>query len=480
MNLLSKLISPLAAVITVVVTLALSHFLTDWTNMPGYGLWTGIRPIEDKLIKLETFAKEGPVDAIVLGSSIGDFGFSAELYSKLMSEKLGHPYRVFNFSSGAVELVTTPSMYRIARTVTKPKAIFLISPAEIKRGEVLSPYSPDYILNHSPIGSAIHNQYLLGLQKTLWFFLPIVDKSAALRDLIIFGNFHNLVGQGMDTYQVNAYGDRLSYTAGALDVAQMNLFRQSAETSVKLIKKGSEQDLATAQNTFFPVIDIKAMAEIRKIALDDGLKIFVLAHSPAATLWKDPTSSSDYKKARTQYVDTLTKSVGGILLNPLDGLSIPDYAVMEYTHLNTHGAQIYTSAVFQSAIASGSSNQYRQNEVEQASLEPIRSKEATFSTWSAVVLREKGKRYKYLKCRFVQSIAVPPLPQTDLYFALRMPDGSDIISPARQLKSGEYEADVDLGKSDKEQALIFRLLYGSDTKVTVNAPLASYAWTSVP
>lgn len=113
------------------------------SELPTYGVWTGIRPIEEKIGKLEIFAKEGPVDALILGSFVADFGFSAELYSELMFEKLGRPYRVFNFSTGAVNLVTIPKLYRIARTVVRPKAIFLINPVQFKRSEIISPNSPD-------------------------------------------------------------------------------------------------------------------------------------------------------------------------------------------------------------------------------------------------------------------------------------------------------------------------------------------------
>jgi hypothetical protein len=474
MNFFSKLTS----VIVVVVIIASANFLISHADMLGYGVWTGIRPIEDKIKKLEEFAKGGQVDAIALGSSICDFGFSAELYSKLMSEKLGRPYRVFNFSTGGAELITMPFLYRIARTAVKPKAIFLTIPVQFKRSEDILPNNPDYILSHAPIGAGRNDAILLQLSKFAWN-LPIVSKSAALRDLIMFRDSRNLTVEGMDFYKVTAYGDRISYLAGTTSLDYMSRLRQAFEDQVKPMTKEAEQDLAVAQNTFFPSIDIKAMAELRKIALADDIKIYVLAHSSAAPLWMTPTANSEYQKGRAQYYDTLVKSVNGILLNPVDGLSVPDYGVMDETHLNTNGAHIYTRAVFQSAINHGPLSQPRTDEVEQVSLEPIRSKkDATFNMWSAVVLRDRGMRHKLLRCRFVESFAMPLIPPTDIFFALRMPDGREIVSPARKLKNGEYEADVDLGESDKKQSLILRLLYGANTMVPLNASLSSYVWVS--
>lgn len=473
MSLLSKLIPLLAAVLVV----ALANFVMGYSELPTYGVWTGIRPIEDKLKKLEEFAKEGPVDALVFGSSIADFGFSAELYSKLMSEKLGRPYRVFNFASGGVNLTTISDLYSIARTVVKPKAIFLASSAQPKRSEELLHHSPDYILNHAPIGAMFNHPIQLQISKFIWTS-PLIDKAAALREKIMFGSYKNLIGEGMDTYMVTASGDRISYTAGQAGLDHMRRLRQVFEEQIKPFTNQTELEFSVAQRHFFSAIDITAMEDLRTIAKKDNVMIHVLAHSFAGPLWMTSTGNLEYKRARTQYFEILTKSIDGSLLNPLDGLGIPDYAVMEDTHLNTHGAHIYTRAIFEAKNRLGELNLTRIDEFEQASLEPARSKEATFNAWSAVVLRERNVVNKSLKCRFVQSIAVPPLPPSDLFFALRMPDGTDMISPARQLNTGEYEASFDLEKNDKKQALIFRLLYGA-AKNPMNAPLASYVWTSL-
>jgi hypothetical protein len=189
-----------------------------------------------------------------------------------------------------------------------------------------------------------------------------------------------------------------------------------------------------------------------------------------------PTANSDYKKGRAQYFETLARSVNGELFNPLEDLSVPDFAVMEDTHLNTYGAYIYTNAAFQSQNSSAYSNVSDSNEIEQASLESVRSGDETFNSWSAIVMRERGERDKALRCSFVQNFAVPPIPATDLYFALRMADGSDIIAPARKLASGEYEADIALNKIDKRQTSVFRLVYGSEKKLPLNAPLRHCAW----
>src|SRR5215212_2354379 len=92
-------------------------------DLPEYGTWTGIRPLEEKLHKLERYAEDGPVDAVVVGSSIPDFGISARVLSEQMTGYTGSPYRAFNFSSGGSEVVTLPKLYRLLRTVAKPRTL---------------------------------------------------------------------------------------------------------------------------------------------------------------------------------------------------------------------------------------------------------------------------------------------------------------------------------------------------------------------
>lgn len=449
-------------------------------DLPNYGTWTGIRPLETKLDLLETFAKQGPVDAIVLGSSVVDFGFSAEEYSRLMSEKLGRPYRVFNFATGGAGISTFPDLYRIARTVSKPKEIWIASSTQRKNPEGIEKHTPDYLLNSAPISSTLESPHHLLFSRWAWK-IPLIEKSGAFRDLIVFGRYKNLAQSGMDTYALAAYGDRMSYTSGAQDETHMLKFKKIFEEQIRPISVNAS---APARNSakldiFFSKTDIEAMDEIKQLALRDGAKISVLAHSFAATIWENPSQDLSFRRGRDQYFKSLAIRVGGSLIDPLLDLSIPDYGVMEETHLNTIGASIYTRALFDAEhqIAPKHALKSLPEVSEQASLLPIRLKESTFNSWSAILMLEANTTQQSLRCRFVESFAVPTLPMDELYFALRMPDGSDVVVPAKKQENGEYLADVDLKASAKKRILIFRLLHGNgDVKHALNAPLASYMW----
>lgn len=472
MNLISKLTAPIATAITV----AFSSGILAFVDLPAYGLWTGIRPLEDKIKKLKDFASRGPVDAIVFGSSIADFGFSAERYSKLMSEELGQPYRVFNFSTGGAELSTIPALYRIARTVVKPKAIFLTIPVQFKRSEELFKNSPDYILANAPVGSDLGDPLRLELSAFYWT-LPLIEKSAALRDLVMYGRYKNLIGAGMDTYHVTEYGDRISFTAGQASLEHMQRLRQAYEEQVKPLPEGASQVAPVAKNAYFPLIDVKAMEELRNFSQQDNFKIYVMAHSSAAPLWVKPTENTEYKIGRMQYFNTLTMSVSGILIDPLNNFSVPDFAVMEDTHMNAYGAEMYTRAAFKKAVSKDILNQYQLNEEINLAV-PLRSMESTFNGWSSIVIREKGVRIKFLRIKFVENFAVPKIPKNDIYFALRMRDGSDIMAQAKKMDDGYFQAEININETNKSEALIVRLVYGVNSKTPLNAPIAKYYWAS--
>lgn len=462
----------------VILTILIANMIAAKLNFPNYGAWTGIRPLEEKLSKLEKFAENGDVDAIVLGPSISDFGFSAEYFSKLKSKQLGREYRVFNFSTGGAELSFLPNLYRIVLTITKPKAIFISIPVEFKRSEILDLNTPDSIMMNAPIGSSLKNKYSLFVSKLAWN-IPIIKKSAAIRDFLLYGKFKNLIGQGMDTFSVTNFGDRISYIAGLDNIEKMHKLRREYEAWIRPSSDLISYDLFESQKFFFPNIDIQAMEKLKNLTQQDGIRIYILPHVSSAVVWNAPINNSDYIKASAQYFSIMAKSMGATLLGSVNNLMIPDFATMEGTHLNTYGSIIYTEHLFISdpmnkAIDFEKSYQ----DIEMPSIEPIRIHDPTFNTWSSVIIREEGEGHFSLRCRFVYNFAVPVLPNNDLYFLIRMPDGSDIKAPVRKVSDGEYEASLYMPRTIHKQGLILRLVHGS-SNIPMSAPLSRYEWKKI-
>lgn len=471
MNKYKFFISP----ILVLSTFLLINFLLERIDLPNYGTWTGIRPLEKKLRLFEKFSKDGEVDAVVLGSSIADFGFSAEQYSNLMTNHRGRSWRAFNFSTGGAELSTLPVLYRILLTITKPKEIILVFPSQWKRPSKLYSYSPDYILKTASIGAALKSSNSLKIAKIFWT-QPIVDKAAALRDVVIFGKYQHLIQEGMDAYELNYYGDRISFTA-TKDFAQLSSLRHTYEENIRPYVEIKTEHLAQKKMAFFfPEIDIQAIKELKHLAAKNGTKITLIAHGSAATLTGESNKNEYYKLARKQYFEVLAKALGANLIYMLDQLVIPKYGVMEDTHLNHYGAKQLSTNAFYASI--GKTHYKKFINQSNATIMSINKQDDTFNSWSAVVIRESGEKSKNLHVRFVNSIAVPSFPNTDLYLALRLPNGTDLVAPAKKIGISTYEAEYPSLKTHKEPSIfVLRILYGIKPGLkAIASPLAEYNW----
>ena len=88
------------AVVFVAVNVAATRVRFTGFTLPEYGIWSGVLELEEKIRLLEAFAREGPVDALIVSSSMGDLGVSAETLTQELSTRHGRAFRVFNFSIG--------------------------------------------------------------------------------------------------------------------------------------------------------------------------------------------------------------------------------------------------------------------------------------------------------------------------------------------------------------------------------------------
>ena len=452
-------------------------------DLPDYGAWTGIRPLETKMKMLETFAASGDVDALALGSSIADFGFSAELFSQLMSRHLGRPYRVFNFATGGARPRTLPRLYRLARLVTKPRSVFVLVPPEQKLGEELRQSSPDYALLNAPVGGALTYPLFLPVSRLLWE-TELFSRAPAIRDLLLFGSYANLQRRiGMEAYRVSAHGDRVSYTF-TLKPDLLPLTKQQNEDSVKPFPKS----LARTSNAqemlefYFAKIDIDAMEELRDLVERDGGRIYLISHAGAAMWWGGPSSNAEYVATRQKFFQAFASKLNATFWNVVDApVAVPLYGIADDIHLNAYGAEIFTRLAFEASLGRLDGESARRIAAPAASppLEHLSASTQTFSPQSAILRRPAHEAHPLLRFRMVESLAVPALPQgVDLYAGLRLPDGQDIVVPAFPVGSSDFVAEVDLPPGTEPQSLVLRLMYDEmgTGKVALAYPLADYEW----
>src|SRR5258708_32118235 len=82
------------------VNLVLPHLTLYGIAMPEYGTWMGVIEVERKVRLLRDFAHEGEADALILSSSTGDLGLSAEVLTRELSPPSPRTFRVFTFCIG--------------------------------------------------------------------------------------------------------------------------------------------------------------------------------------------------------------------------------------------------------------------------------------------------------------------------------------------------------------------------------------------
>ena len=478
----AKLRIALLSVALFATVLALAYAASSRFSFPNYGAWTGIQPLETKIGMLEDFARRGEVDALALGSSIVEFGFNAEEFSALMTRETGKEFRAFNFASGGAQLRTLPKLYRLARTVSKPKNVFVIVPLEPKLVEKLVPQSPDLILSQAPVSDVLYHPFLLSLN---WFLrqTPPIRNSPAVRDLALYGDFHTLQGKiGMEAYHVDDFGDRISYlvTWKADDLPKARGQLEDAARPYPAAATDAVADSETLQKRgefYLARRDIDAIRELRELVEKDGGKVYVFTHGAAASYWNGGLSTkATYRKGRSDYFDTVAALFGAKLFDPAPQIDVELHAVSDVTHLNTYGASAYTRAAF--AVFAGKPGLPIAEPIRRPPVETLfPTQDRSFTPYSALLLRPAGRAHPLLHFRLVKSLAVPAIPPGDQLAALRTPDNVDLLVIAHEIGPGDYVAEFNLPPSDRPEAYMLRVVTGTkgDLRAYGN-PIADYEW----
>lgn len=444
--------------------------------LPDYGTWTGLRPLEGKLRLLTRFAQAGPVDAVVLGSSIADTGFNAELYSRLLSAEMGQPYRAFNFSTGGAEVATLPLMYRMVRTVTVPRTLLLVIPAGIKRGEGALPHMPDSTLLKSPIHRTLEHQWLLNLDKQLWD-QSLVRYASPLRDKLLYRAYPNLKSGIADSYRVSDNGDRIVYG-----------FEAPIDEIVKLRGLFMDQleepgDVDGNPKRYFNETDIRAIQELRELAAADGTELVVIGHAPASTMYERPPIA-DYSRRRGAYLTTLAQMLDARLVNALDDLWIARYQTADTVHVNVHGAELFTlwttrAMLGHEPIPGLLDAALARRPWPAPDLSRVRSDDPTMTHLGAVIPHGTPDTGTTLRLELLQNMVLDPIPDGNLVVGLRLPGEVDLFAPAERVGGAWIQATFPELSAQAGQVAFARVLLRRGDAYGVAAVRPSrYQWIS--
>jgi hypothetical protein len=466
---------PFVGALLAVVVLA--NQLVGAARLPEYGTWTGLRPLEAKLRQLTRFAADGPVDAVVLGSSIADTGFSAERFSELMSAELARPYRVFNFSTGGAEVASLPNLYRLMRTAASPRTVMIVMPAGIRRGEGLLPHMPDSALEQAPVRRSLRNQPMLQLEKHLWD-LPIVRFASPLRDRLLYGSYRSFEVGIIDVYHVSAWGDRLLYGFESPLADVIRLRGLFAEQLAEPVDDGGNLE------RYFNGTDISALRELRALATADSVELVIIAHAPAAILSEAPVQDPGYRRRQAAFFQTMAAALDAPLVYALDDFWVPRYATGDTNHINMYGAQVFTEWVTRALLgrepAAGSLDAtLARRDWPSPDLTRIRSDDRSLNPFAGIVLRERPELGSTLTVEIVQDYTRNRIPPDPIFLSLRLPNNVDLVAPAVRTSNDVVRASFPNLPAEPQQVLVARIVRkDGDAFVAASTPMAQYGWST--
>lgn len=330
-------------------------FLTLWVvngvirrlELPTYGVWTGNVPLENKLRLLREFAAAGPVDAVVMGSSFADHGFSAKTFSDEMSRASQRPMRIFNMATGAGDWQMFPILYRLTRLYANPKQLYILHPVNTGTGgghlRDETPW-PDGQFMRSHAGKFLRSPELFKLSASLWM-TSLINDSGAARDLFLHGYQRNAPSSSLLNYPANEYGDKISHlfmhSTKGLDDYRAQL-QQTVNKSAALYQSKTEQHDCAAVNPFFSADDLSAINELHTLLRQDGVKLTLVAQdSPAAYGIK----SLDFRDAQRVYYEVAIRECvkPDQLVFPVD--FVPErYEAEDIQHMNIHAARRFAKS----------------------------------------------------------------------------------------------------------------------------------------
>ena len=450
-------------------------------DVPDYGAWTGIGPLERKLGLYEAFARDGPVDAVVLGSSIVDTGFSARLYSDLMSRRLGRPYRAFNFGIGGAEPRTLPALYRFVRMVARPREVIVMAPPEPRLREDIGEQSPDYALMRSPAGGVLHDDRLLRASRLAWR-TPLFKSAAAIREVMLTGGSRGIgTSAGPAAFALDRHGDRVSYALPETTAA-LAAYKVQHQMAVKPYPGPDDRTpeaLVRMRERYFASPDAAGMSELADLARRDGVRVMLLSHAGSATFWNGPLPNPAFEKGRADFFAAFAAALGATFHDAAAGIAIPVFGLGDTVHLNAYGAEVYTRAAFASVTGTEPSGA-DPADLRSLALPPKELLEADGlrprSGW-ALLRRPAGEADPLLRIHLLAGLAAPAIGAGPAAIALVLPDGRELVAPSRRWGASDLLAEVKLPPAERAQGVLVRLLAGraADSPPLPN-PIAGYEW----
>lgn len=440
---------------------------------PEYGTWTGVLEVERKVRLLREFARAGDVDVLILSSSMGDYGISAETLSREISAARGKPFRVFNFSMGGADLTTYPLVYRFARLVARPREIWVVSP--VSTSPIQGRDSLDALLLAGPLGRALKFPPLLKIEFA-FRDLALFRNAAAIRDFGLHYAFPHAPSSNLDLYEITPYGDTRSwlYNPKEYENGRLHMVRHR-EHVMKFVTQPNAVEERKHHVLYFSPRVMAAIDDLRALAREDGASISVVAFDSATSLAiQDP----EFIGASRHFYEPLSEYYGAKLIDVRTAFQPRPYMNTDPIHLNRIGSE-----AFSKLLAASVTGRPAPPPVELVAHQKIMNLEPdpSWKTFTAVVVKKRDDPSGSLRLSYMQNWGVKRLPPFSNYqVAVRLPDGRESVLPSRVMPDGLVIADTSgLDFAPVDQVITAQLVKkGEKLGAGLDVPVRTYQWSA--
>lgn len=465
----------LLALATVLVTanIAAALWRVQGKEPAEYATWTGVLEVERKVRLLREFAREGDVDVLVLSSSMGDYGISAETLTREISAAKGRPFRVFNFSMGGADLTSYPLLYRLARMVARPKEIWVASP--VSTSPVQGKGGIDDLLLRGPVGRALDFPWLLPLEYA-YRDLALVRNAAAIRDWVVYRGFPNRAKSNLDLYEINRHGDTRSWLYNPPEYENgLKHMERHIDHVMKFVRQPNAVEHRKHHVLYFSPRMMSALNDLKALAGADGASITVIPFHGAVSL---AIHDAEFLGASMRFYEPLAEYLGARLVDVRTKFEPKPYMITDPIHMNCIGSE-----QFSKVLAAAVTGRPTPVHVELLADERIRktSPDPTWTTFTALVVKRSDEPSGSLRLKYIQNWGVKRLrPFSNQRLAVRLPDGRESVLRVRVMQDGEVVADTSgLDFAPVDQVITAQLVNeGEKMGKGMNMPLMSYSWSA--
>jgi hypothetical protein len=462
------ILSWVALVLPVVAIFFVANAIVSRMDLPLYGTWTGLRPLEEKLERYRTVTQEGKADCIFLGSSLTESGCAVTEVNAQMDAH-GDTRRFFNLAEGGAHLQTQLTVYRMSRLIHRPR--------EVVVGVLIMGTDSDYYVDSdelpmramklAPVGKYLRSDNLLRLSYEAWR-QPLSRDAAPVRDLLLYGRFASRRFDYTDHHGRNGMGDLVSHVV-SLDPggAQQQAIQQRQRLVDMWERAGSVKEFLKRE---WPA-RLAVLRKIKALAQEDQARLVLY---PVLTAYMAVHEDRVILDRANNIVKALARELDCEALPFPEASALLPCEMLDPAHFNRAGAEVLGARV--GAALTGSKPAPRRPCAYPAPADYPRKGDVAWGSFTSVI-KHPRKEGDILELVFKQGWNIPPWKDDlPMEVAVCLPGGRELRLRASPSDHATIRVNLQQHLTPEHDSIILISLLNAGTGQSLDIPLDDYRW----